>query len=919
MQAGEAALRETLSLLAGATAAESQALAEEASLAETLPGLREAEAARGAVVARLRIEQEAFEKEAERLRRRQQELQARVAQLAQDLQREEGLVAEAAEIAGKLAEEAASIDALAADEDAREAASEAAVTTADQALKAAEARLADVTRRAFEGRARRQSLEKAWADRQSDIDKAKRQLVTLEQQRREIAARAPDAVKHKSTAEAGHHLLAEVGEIEEQTLAAEEQLAELAYDATATRDAAATLRLEASRLSTEIATLSKLLTPLREDGLPPVVDQLDVTPGYEVALGAALGDDLDAPVAEEAGVHWRLVAADADDPALPSGIEALGTRVQGPPELLRRLSQVGIVRRADGRQLQAALKPGQRLVSREGDLWRWDGFVSAADAPTAAALRLAERNRLGDLLAAEKAARQSAEDAQNAAQTAANRLSAGEGEARRLRQLWRDRQSELARLREALTVLERQARETESRLAAVDEARTRTQDQLEESSERLLEIETSLETLDADAGLEEEVATAEAAARSARATLDQHRETAQALARERRQRADRLEAIGRERERWTARTGDAGKQLAALAARRAEAETELESLADLPDALEERRLHLVDGRAEAERERQLAADRHAASEAELRRFQQTLRVAQAEVVAVREARARSEAHLEAARNRLTEEGRRIREQLDVAPEACLALAGPAPGAKLPAQADVERQLIRLKSERDRLGGVNLSAEDDLAKINDDHAKLDLERQDVEGAIAKLRGAIGQLNREAKKRLGEAFQTVDGHFQRLFASLFGGGEARLEMIESEEDPLQGGLEIIAKPPGKKPATLSLLSGGEQTLTALSLIFAVFLTNPSPICVLDEVDAPLDDSNVDRFCTLMEKMASETATRFLVITHHPMTMARMNRLFGVTMAEKGVSQLVSVDLATAERIIESDEPSLAQGAA
>jgi chromosome segregation protein len=179
---------------------------------------------------------------------------------------------------------------------------------------------------------------------------------------------------------------------------------------------------------------------------------------------------------------------------------------------------------------------------------------------------------------------------------------------------------------------------------------------------------------------------------------------------------------------------------------------------------------------------------------------------------------------------------------------------------------------------------------------------------VEQAIAKLRSAIGQLNREAHKRLAEAFEAVDNHFRKLFTTLFGGGEARLEMIEGE-DPLEGGLEIIAKPPGKKPATLSLLSGGEQSLTALSLIFAVFLTNPSPICVLDEVDAPLDDANVDRFCHLLESMAADTATRFLVITHHPMTMARMNRLFGVTMAEKGISQLVSVDLETAQRFREA----------
>jgi chromosome segregation protein len=239
---------------------------------------------------------------------------------------------------------------------------------------------------------------------------------------------------------------------------------------------------------------------------------------------------------------------------------------------------------------------------------------------------------------------------------------------------------------------------------------------------------------------------------------------------------------------------------------------------------------------------------------------------------------------------------------------------------MPSLADVDRNWQRLKSERDRLGGVNLQADDELAQLNEQYATLDMERLDVEGAVNKLRGAIGQLNREAKKRLGDAFETVNGHFQRLFSTLFGpGGEARLEMIESEEDPLEGGLEIIAKPPGKKPATLSLLSGGEQTLTALSLIFAVFLTNPSPICVLDEVDAPLDDSNVDRFASMMERMAAETDTRFLVITHHPMTMARMNRLFGVTMGEKGVSQLVSVDLATAERIIESQPGEQQQGAA
>ena len=223
---------------------------------------------------------------------------------------------------------------------------------------------------------------------------------------------------------------------------------------------------------------------------------------------------------------------------------------------------------------------------------------------------------------------------------------------------------------------------------------------------------------------------------------------------------------------------------------------------------------------------------------------------------------------------------------------------------LPDLAEADSQLTRLKADRERLGGVNLQADEDLTTMTQQFESMDKEKSDVEAAIAKLRSGISQINDEGLSRLQAAFDTVNGHFQRLFTTLFGGGEARLEMVEGE-DPLESGLEIIAKPPGKKPATLSLLSGGEQSLTALALIFAVFLTNPAPICVLDEVDAPLDDANVDRFCTLMEKMAAETATRFLVITHHPMTMTRMNRLFGVTMGEQGVSQLVSVDLQTAQK--------------
>ncbi|MEM9781316.1 MAG: chromosome segregation protein SMC, partial [Pseudomonadota bacterium] len=231
-------------------------------------------------------------------------------------------------------------------------------------------------------------------------------------------------------------------------------------------------------------------------------------------------------------------------------------------------------------------------------------------------------------------------------------------------------------------------------------------------------------------------------------------------------------------------------------------------------------------------------------------------------------------------------------------------AVPAPTAPRGLEAEIQR----LTRARDALGPVNLRAEEDARDLRTERQALEAEKADLEGAIAKLRSGVASLNREGRARLTAAFDAVNSEFSMLFRRLFGGGEARLVMVE-DDDPLEAGLEILCQPPGKKLSSLSLLSGGEQTLTALSLILAVFLCQPSPICVLDEVDAPLDDANTDRFCTLLDEMRKRTETRFLIITHHPLTMARMDRLFGVTMVEQGVSQLVSVDLAAAEQLVDA----------
>ena len=208
-----------------------------------------------------------------------------------------------------------------------------------------------------------------------------------------------------------------------------------------------------------------------------------------------------------------------------------------------------------------------------------------------------------------------------------------------------------------------------------------------------------------------------------------------------------------------------------------------------------------------------------------------------------------------------------------------------------------------------MGPVNLRAEVEAEEIGKQIDTIVRERDELTSAIAKLRGSIGHLNREGRERLSAVFDAVDKHFQALFSRMFGGGRAHLALVGSD-DPLAAGLEIYAQPPGKKLATLSLLSGGEQALTALSLIFAVFRCNPAPVCVLDEVDAPLDDANVERFCLLLEDMVRDTGTRFLVVTHHYLTMARMDRLYGVTMQERGVSRLLSVDLRRAAEMVDPD---------
>ncbi|MCJ9754197.1 chromosome segregation protein SMC, partial [Neorhizobium sp. BETTINA12A] len=370
----------------------------------------------------------------------------------------------------------------------------------------------------------------------------------------------------------------------------------------------------------------------------------------------------------------------------------------------------------------------------------------------------------------------------------------------------------------------------------------------------------------------------------------------------------RLAAIAQERASWTARAASAADHIESLREREEEAREEIADLEAAPEEFDDKRRALLTELQKAEEARRAAGDRLAEAETYQREADRIAVVALSELAESREKRGRAEERLVSAAEKRHESEARIRETLNVPPHEVLRLAGLKPDGALPDIREIEREVDRLRMERERLGAVNLRADEEQKELSDKLDNLMRERADVIDAIRKLRGAIQSLNREGRERLLAAFDVVNEQFQRLFTHLFGGGTAELQLIESD-DPLEAGLEILARPPGKKPQTMTLLSGGEQALTAMALIFAVFLTNPAPICVLDEVDAPLDDHNVERYCNLMDEMAASTETRFIIITHNPITMARMNRLFGVTMGEQGVSQLVSVDLQTAELLREA----------
>jgi chromosome segregation protein len=968
---------------------------------------------------------------------RQAELEARLAHLKERLARS-ALARQDLATAQQEAEQALAtlLASVSREEDPGRATVDAEVPAAEATLHAAEAALDDAGR---DREATRDELERAstqlgeYLDRLRTAEEAARQA---SQRREALQARHQEIEQRRARLSARLRALTAAlddrtrrrGELDVPARATAFEQAERALDlseslltaararATAVESAVAeaqraeqSARSRAHQLEAEIKALVELAGP--EAHGSPVIDLVEIGDGAADALAAALGDDLLGSLDDAAPAHWREGPAAAEAHALPPGCRALADLVKAPAALKRRLRQVGVVDEEAADRLQPQLRQGQRLVSPDGGLWRWDGFVRRPDSGRAAAARLQQRARLRDLrrdgatardrlveaerdLATAKRAAEAAREAQRTAESACEAArreletcrsaaletraddaalaaeiaalaqeravidaehgdlertaaallaqlhdlgevtpTAGiaelhaavrQAEERREQVARRDREAKAAqdqaqtslieargRLARGRAALDRQ-REQERALAAKLRERALERAQLEARLARLADqsvelerdgaaahteaqaVENDLETARARLGATEE---AVAAARQAHAAATmEHARARDAFAAA----VARGSTLASELELWTERARSAETRLAELARRRDDLARDVAALQDAPMALQRQRAELEAQLAGIACERAQVGAALAAAAAALADAAARLDSAETERVEARESGARLEARLEHARAEHAQAQTTLRARLGQEPDARGELGElPTNAGRL---AELEAELARLALARERLGPVNLRAIDEAAELSLRIQELDAEQAELSSAIERLRRAISTLNREGRERLRAAFAKVEEHFEALFVRLFGGGRARLSLTDME-DPLAAGLELTASPPGKKLQSISLLSGGEKALTALALLFAVFLTRPAPLCVLDEVDAPLDDANVERLITLLEELARATETRFIVVTHHPLTMARMHRLYGVTMAERGLSQLVSVDLETA----------------
>ena len=904
-----AALHAAEVAVAAATDAATAATSRAAEATAALTPLRDIEANARTILERHRVALERIAGEEQQARVALAEAQRRIDQLRQDLSHAGELRRDAAAADQRLAAEEAGLAEADEGYDGRAAAAGAEADAAVEAVHVAEATANRATEAAAQANARADAAGQLLLQAEHRSNRLNEQLRSISHERERVAAQQVDAAVAARAVDAAETAEAALAVARTAVEQAEQERGATAAALASARDRQATADSALARLSAEAQALAEVLAVKDGERWPPMIDSLTVASGLEAALGAALGEELTSALDPAAARHWRELPAFDPLPGLPADAVPLAASVQGPVALARALSQVGLVEdEDDGLAHQSALHPGQSLVSRSGAVWRWDGYTIRAGTPTQAAVRLQQRNRLAAL----RRGLVTAEQETFAARTVRTKVETASQAAVTAEQMARDERRELERkldrARASLTGLRNQAATAIARLGAVDDQLSRITTERDEALIALGQVRDTQAALPDISELRLAVDQARSVLTAMRARENATRSERDSLARGHAARSDRRRIIIAERAGWAERSKDAADRVSDLTARHTDAEAALKALEARPAEMAARRAEALDALSAGETDHRSAAETLSVAVTLASDVDRAARTAEATLASRREDSVRADGMAQQGRQAWGVVAERILERLGASP----VLPDPPSDLSQDGEDKARRRLERQLKEREEMGPVNLRAEQEAEDVEAQIGTIETEREELTTAIAKLRGSIGHLNREGRERLTAVLQQVDKNFQQLFTRMFGGGRAHLALVGSD-DPLEAGLEIYAQPPGKKLATLSLLSGGEQALTALSLIFAVFRCNPAPVCVLDEVDAPLDDANVERFCLLLDDMVRDTGTRFLVVTHHPLTMARMDRLYGVTMQERGVSRLLSVDLARATDLI--DPPLLA----
>jgi len=879
---------------------------EQAILAAKLPALRQSEAELAAKLHRITVSRDGLDGEEQRVVETQEKLRALLEQIAQDEAREQEAVKDSVLTIKRLEIEKNIITEEVAGAEGNIEALEKVFEIKQASTLKAELLLEELMNHQAERNANRTNFAREIEERREKILNLEEQkitvderLVTLEDNNLFTQSLSGAEKKLKSAEQKITKMRLEFNDEEDkrQTIHQLEQ---------ATRNMLQAVEGKLARVKAEIEALEEVSTAdFEEEGIP-LLEKLKVSKGYETALGAALDSDLDASDNQMSAIHWRDLATLKDKNDFPKGIETLDKYVNAPTLLKRRLSQIGVVENEETAiKLLDSLKAGQRLVTRAGGVWRWDGLCISPDAPSGAAIRLSQKNRLENLKTDFKKKELEVERATQTHSKIDADLLTIKKTSMAARDEWRVADEQAIEARRELTEAEKLSARHQSEETALKDRQVHINQDIKDQNSRCMMAMENLDKLPEVVDLKNKINKNRDIVEGKRSEFSEARITHDSHYNQNELRLNRLEQINGEYDNWQARIRNVNDHLENLEIRRDESNKELLTLENRPGeiVIERRKLNVMID--EASEQRQEAAIKLTQAEESLATKEREMRLVQTRVSEAREQKVRLETNLEQYVEQKENLGRRIHEEFDCQPAELFAITELKDDAELPDEEASHHKLERLKIERERLGAVNLRAETELEEINEQLDVSVKEREELEEAIRRLNKAISDLNREGRARLLAAFDDVNTHFKNLFTSLFGGGEAYLELTESD-DPLDAGLEIMASPPGKKMQNLGLLSGGEQALTALSLIFAVFMTNPSPICVLDEVDAPLDDANVERFCDLLDEMNKNTSTRFLIVTHNAISMSRMDRLFGVTMAERGVSQLVSVDLESAEKI-------------